>query len=326
MSERLITHQLEFRRWLMACQFEVILNAGIPLTGPSFALESLDIVERLEELLSVYKPESDFTRINQSPVGLAVAVDQHTIDLIQLSIELHRETTGAFNMWSASLGDLWGFSRREGRMPKQSEIDDILQALESNTIEVDSDARTVTRTHDQIKLNSGGIGKGYALDCMAKHLQASGVNDFFVHGGHSSILAAGNRFDIDQQDGWRVAVRHPEQQQYLLGELCLRSIALGTSGPANQFFYFDGVRYGHIIDPRTGWPATGMLSITVLHPSAAMADALATGLYVLGIEQAEKYVAKHPETSFIAMLPSKKQGEVEIVTCNLADHVWRRID
>jgi len=137
-----------------------------------------------------------------------------------------------------------------------------------------------------LQLNSGGIGKGYALDRASEILEGDRIEDFLIHGGRSSVIAKGNRYDVDSQIGWRIAVSHPEQPKIQLGAIRLQNQALGTSGPANQFFYYNGVRYGHIIDPRSGWPACGMLSVTVIHPSAAWADALATGLYVLGPEQA----------------------------------------
>lgn len=123
--------------------------------------------------------------------------------------------------------------------------------------------------------------------------------------------------------GWKVNVRHPEQSERVLGTLLLQNQSLGTSGPANQFFYFKGKRFGHIIDPRTGWPAEGMLSVTVLHPDAGWADALATGLYVMGIDKAITYCEDNPDTAMLAILPGQRAGQVEIVTCNMTKGQWR---
>lgn len=307
----------------MACQFDVLINAGLPPSGPEAAIEALNLAEYLESLLSVYKPESEFSQINRAPINSPTKVSASTAELISTALELQEQTDQAFNISAASLSDLWGFSRRAGAMPQKSDIEAAVQAVGSHAIAVNLEARSVTRSRDDVRINSGGIGKGYAIDQMASLLTSRDVNDFLVHGGHSSILARGDRHDIDSQDGWRIAVRHPDQQQFLLGELRLRNMALGTSGPANQFFYYNGVRYGHIIDPRTGWPASGMLSITVLHPSATKADALATALFVLGVERAEAYCKQNPETGFLAILPTKRQGQVEIVRCNIGDDAWR---
>jgi thiamine biosynthesis lipoprotein len=109
----------------------------------------------------------------------------------------------------------------------------------------------------------------------------------------------------------------------ILGTLILRNQSLGTSGPANQFFYFRGVRYGHIIDPRTGWPVDGPLSLSVVHDSAAWADALATGLYVLGVERTIEFCKQHPEIGVLAILPGRRQGSIEVLSCNLDERSWQ---
>jgi thiamine biosynthesis lipoprotein len=128
--------------------------------------------------------------------------------------------------------------------------------------------------------------------------------------------------DLVPDNGWRIAVRHPLQPQFILGGIRLKNKSLGTSGPANQFFYFRGKRYGHIIDPRTGWPASGLLSTTVLAPTAVAADALATGLYVLGLEGALDFCKSHPEIGFIGLAPGTRDGDVEVHTSNLAADEW----
>jgi thiamine biosynthesis lipoprotein len=148
------------------------------------------------------------------------------------------------------------------------------------------------------------------------------VEQYAFHGGKSSIRCRGNQELLDAKIGWSIAVRHPEQSERLLGSLRLFDQSLGTSGPANQFFYFKGKRFGHIIDPRTGWPAEGMLSVTVLHPQAGWADALATGLYVMGIDRAITYCENNPDTAMLAILPGERSGQVEIVACNLHPEQW----
>ncbi len=320
---RLVTNQVEIGRWLMACRFEVLLNAGIPADGPDVAMEALDIAEHLELLLSVYKPTSEFSRINHATANSPVTVSAATLQMIQLGLAIREETKGAFDLCAAELTELWGFSRRQGHVPSTDRLRSAVESIAANEMVIDEVAKTIQKTRSDVKINSGGIGKGFALDKMAACLKNHDVDSFLLHGGHSSILAAGHRLDVDSQVGWRIAVRHPEQAQRIIGELRLENTGLGTSGPANQYFYFNGVRYGHIIDPRSGVPVGGMLSITVLNPSAARADALATGLFVLGLDAAIEYCHQFPETGFLAILPAKKQGDVEIVTCNLSDEAWK---
>lgn len=313
---------LEMGRDAMACRFEVLLNPGRPSNGPEIAMHALDRIASLEQLLSVYLPNSELSRVNQRAAQAPVAVSETTFAMLQLGMEIYQRTSGTFDMTAASLSKIWGFYRRQGVMPNDSQIQQALASVGSNQILLDAADQTV-RFARPLEINPGGIGKGFALDCAADILTREGVEDFAFHGGKSSILCKGSQAPEEGgTEGWRIAVRHPEQSDRILGWLTLYDQALGTSGPANQFFYFRGKRYGHIIDPRTGWPADGVLSVTVLHPSAGWADALATGLFVAGVEGAVKYCEENPETVMLAILPGKRDGECEIVSCNLRSGQW----
>jgi thiamine biosynthesis lipoprotein len=250
-----------------------------------------------------------------------VTVSLATMEMMRLALDIHRDTDGAFDITAAALSQVWGFSSRRGAMPTPEEIQEALERVGSDAIELD-DVGSSIRFSRKISVNSGGIGKGFAIDQAAQLLLDRGVDEFVIHGGKSSARAHGRQLLSQPQSGWKVAVRHPEQTQHILGSLLLHDIALGTSGPANQYFYFRGVRYGHIIDPRTGWPARGPLSVTVLHRSAARADALATGLYVMGVDAAIAYCESHPDVGMLALLPGKRQGDIEVITCNLREDQW----
>ncbi len=324
MKDTTTCHQLEISRFLMACDFAVLLNAGRPPQAPDVALEALDRIEWLEQTLSVYLPDSELSRLNRNSFEARQTVSSDIAELLKIALDVHQRTDGCFDITANSLSEAWGFARRQGRMPTREQIQAALDHVGTQHLELDAETRSLRYLRSGLKVNSGGIGKGYALDQAADFFRRREIGDFLIHGGKSSILAAGNRYDLDSKVGWKIALNHPEQPRIQLGELTLIDTALGTSGPANQFFYYNGVRYGHIIDPRTGWPAGGMLSITVLHPSACYADALATGLFVMGLEGAEAYCRRNPDTSFLAVLPTKRAGQVEIVTCNLPDGVWKK--
>ncbi len=317
-------HQFEIGRFLMACQFEVLFNAGRPIHAGDAAMAALDRIESLEQMLSVYIPESEVSRLNAVADRSTQPISNDVFELLRIGVDVFHKTDGAFDITAASLSEVWGFARRQGGMPTTDQIEAALARVGTPYLAVDELAKTLSYSRPGLKMNSGGIGKGYALDRASQILREQGVADFLVHGGKSSLIAAGDRHDLDLQSGWRIAITHPEQPRIRLGELTLHDVAAGTSGPANQFFYYNGVRYGHIIDPRTGWPASGMLSVTVLHPSAAYADALATVLYVLGIENAIRYCETNQDTGMIAILPTKRSGQVEVVTCNLGRQIWRQ--
>ena len=312
---------LEFSRRAMACQFDVLLHPGRPEQGPEAAVEALELIEWLEQLLSIYIATSDLSRLNARGQETWVDVSLPTLDMLKVGCEIYEQTQGCFDMTAAKLSEVWGFSSRQGRMPTDEQIEQALGQIGSKHVEIDHAARRV-RFNRAVAVNPGGIGKGYAIDQAVGILRDRGVEDFAIHGGKSSVSAFGKQLVNQKELGWKIAVRHPEQSERILGTLVLKNRSLGTSGPANQFFYFKGERYGHIIDPRTGWPARGALSVTILHPSAAWADALATGLYVMGIEQSLEFCASRPEVGYLAIAPGRRIGEVEIITCNLDEFTW----
>jgi thiamine biosynthesis lipoprotein len=312
---------LEFTRRAMACRFDVLLHPQRPEHGPEVAIESLELIEWIEQLLSVYIPTSDLSRLNARGHHDWVDVSLPAIEMLKLGCLIHQQTGGCFDMTAAKLSEVWGFSSRQGRMPTPQEISKALAQVGTQHIELDEEHRRVRLT-GPVAVNPGGIGKGYAIDEAVAKFRDRGIEDFAIHGGKSSVSARGRQL-IDQDEvGWKIAVRHPEQSERILGTLVLKDCALGTSGPANQFFYFRGERYGHIIDPRTGWPSRGALSVTVLHPSAAWADALATGLYVMGVQGALEYCASRPEVGYLAIVPGERIGQVEVITSNLAEDVF----
>jgi thiamine biosynthesis lipoprotein len=312
---------IEIARDAMACRFEILLNPGKPPSGPEMAVSALDTITFLEQLLSVYIPTSELSLLNARASEGPVKVSESTFGLLELGLAVFEKTSGAFDMTAAKLSKTWGFYRRQGKMPTESEIVQALAEVGSSSIELNATDQTVYFRRP-LEVNPGGIGKGFAIDCAASLLKQNSVTEFAFHGGKSSILCGGNQSSKGDEQGWKIAVRHPEQSERILGTLTLFDQALGTSGPANQFFYFRGKRYGHIIDPRTGWPAEGILSITVLHPSAGWADALATGLFVAGIDEAVSYCDENRETAMLAILPGKRAGECEIVTCNMLPNQW----
>jgi thiamine biosynthesis lipoprotein len=212
-------------------------------------------------------------------------------------------------------------------LPEQREIDEALQCVGAQWLELDPVASTVRFRKHGVEIDLGGIGKGYALDRCAEHLARAGVCDYVIHGGHSSVLARGSRLGRAADDpGWTVAVRRPLRADQRLAEIRLRNRALGTSGSGNQFFYHQGRRYGHVLDPRTGWPAEGVLSCTVLAPTAAAADALSTAFFVMGVDAVREYCRGRDELAALMVCLGARSGSIEVHPIGLNDDDWRRLD
>lgn len=305
---------VSFSRPAMACQFEVFLNAAQYSRGASVAIDALDLIERLEAQMTVYSESSEVMHINRTAAQKAVVVEPRLFGLLELAVELYHDTRGAFDVTSGSLSQVWGFHRRQAAIPTPRDLEIALARVGTDRIELDHNTSSVRFRAPEVELNLGGIGKGYALDCCADMMTATGMSDFLWHGGQSSVLARGNGVgNADSQQGWIVGVRHPLRPEQRLAEIRLRDRALATSGSGVQFFRHHGKRYGHILDPRTGLPAEGVLSATVIAPSAATADALSTAFYVLGSDDAAEYCRCHADVAFLILNRRSSGTGVDIV-------------
>lgn len=315
---------LQFSRPAMACEFEIALNPREHPGGPTAAVEALDLVDRLEDQLSVYRDASEVSRINRTAVDRPIPVEWRLFRLLQQAAAISSETSGAFDVTTGALSKVWGFYRRQGRMPSQEEISQALGGVGIQHLDLDESRRTIRILHPGCELNLGAIGKGYALDRCAESLRQQEIPDFLIHGGNSSVLAGGSRAGRSpERPGWLIGLRHPLRPDKRLAEFLLHNQALGTSGSGTQYFHHQGKRYAHIIDPRSGWPADQVLSATAITPKASLADALSTAFYVLGVEGTQNYCAAHPEISALLTLPGKVAGEVELIPVNLPEEKWQ---
>ena len=320
------TYLIRVGRQAMACQFQVYLNAGQYAEGTEAAIAALDRVEQLEQILTVYREDSEVTYTNQLAAHEDVHVGAELYELLALSVQLHEDTGGAFDVTAGPLSDAWGFARRFGAMRDDAQLADALDKVGSRHLHLDDETHCVRFLRRGVQLNFGGIGKGYALDRGADLLRQAGIDDFLFHGGRSSVLARGRRSGDRQSADWSVGLIHPMRPEQRLGEIYLRGRAMSTSGSLTQSFYFQGQRYGHILDPRTGRPAKGVLSATVLAGSAAAADALSTALFVLGPGGTNEFCQQHPDVSAILVLPGPTLGTIVIECHNVADDEWQPHD
>jgi thiamine biosynthesis lipoprotein len=242
---------------------------------------------------------------------------------LQLADWLDRETRGAFDITSGPLSRLWGFLRRDGRVPEEAAIAAALAAIGGDKIALDAASQTIEFRQSGVEINLNAIGKGFALDRVAELLVERGVDDFLCHGGRSSVVARG--CDRGDSSGWwRVGVPHPFEPSRHVGEMTLRDEALGTSGSGTQFFEADGRRYGHLIDPRTGWPAEGVYTATVVAATGAEADALSTAFYIMGPGGASEYCAAHASIGAVLVCPSDGDAKAfDVHAFNLDDARWR---
>lgn len=311
---------LHVSREAMACEFEIFFDPVRYPSGADVAVVALDLVAALEAQMTVYRETSEVSRLNAIASFRPVEVEAGLLGLFQKSQQLSWETGGAFDITAGQLTKTWGFYRRAGRMPSAEEINAALLTVGFEQLRLDAVKRTVQFLKAGMEINLGAIGKGHALDRAADLLQEKDLRDCLLHGGNSSVLARGHR--DGESGGWTIALKHPLRPTERLAEFMLRNQALGTSGSGSQFFHHGGRRYGHIIDPRTGWPAEQILSSTVIAPTAAEADAFSTALYVMNLEEATTFAQRRPDVSALLVTSGKHPGAIELHPFNLATDAY----
>ena len=318
-----------FEKTAMACNWELMFNMQqYRNTGLAAAL-AMEQIDRLESQLTIYDDESEVSELNRDAFEQAVAVEAGLFALLERAKSIHESTGGAFDVTAGQLSSVWGFEQRNGGVPDPDNLAETLESIGMQHLILDSDSKSVRFAVPDLKVNLGGIGKGYAIDCVANMIREQGIEDFILHGGQSSVIAAGNQKDIesDSQNGWPVGLSHPVLPDRRLAEFYLRDSALGTSGTARQGFFHKGKRYGHIIHPGTGWPTDHFLSTTVISKSAELSDALATAFFVMPIEEIEQWCRANTEVAVVLVSDSAagEKGSVQLDWFNLDDASWRRL-
>lgn len=298
----------------MASDFEVVLNPG-PGARIEAASAALELVNQLEDQMSIYRAHTELSRLNAHAADEPVSVERQLFDLLRRAVKISGETEGAFDPTAGSLVALWRNCRKEKRLPTELEIATARSVIGCRHVEFDEDAATVHYKQPGVTLNLNAMGKGYALDRAAEVLGVE-VSDWLMHGGYSSILARGTHAGCE---GWPVGIRHPLFPDRQLATVLLKNRGMSTSGSAVQFFRYQGKRYGHIVDPRTGWPADAMLSATVLAPDAALAEALSTAFFVLGVEKAREYCHNRKEVEALLVPVPAGGNRLEPVVCGIPD-------
>jgi thiamine biosynthesis lipoprotein len=245
----------------------------------------LSEMRRVDALMSHYKPDSELSRINQGAALGPVQVAPELSALIERALQLSRLTDGAFDITYASVGYLYDY-RRHVR-PSESQIESGLGAVNWHLVEVDREASTVRFARDGVRIDLGGIAKGYAVDQAIGQLRSRGIAHAIVTaGGDSRII--GDRFGRP----WIVGIRHPDDADRVIVRMPVVDEAVSTSGDYERYFDEGGARYHHIIDPRTGRSAGEVRSVTLIGPDATTTDGLSTSVFVLGPERGLELVGR----------------------------------
>lgn len=243
---------------------------------------------RLDRLLSKYNPKSEIAILNR--LG-KLKVSPETFYIIKKSLEFWKLSDGAFDISVAPLIDLWGFSSQKTRIPGEEEIKATLKLVGSNKIILQENNSVIEFKLPGMKIDLGGIAKGFALDCAVKKLKENGINNCLINAG-GQVYALGKRSGRP----WKVAIKEPNAQE-VRQILFLEDQSSSTSGNYEQYFLVNHKRYCHIINPKTGYPVeTKINSVTVVNNLGIFSDALSTTIFILGKESFEKLNREFPGT------------------------------
>jgi thiamine biosynthesis lipoprotein len=309
---------LRLARRAMATTFAVLLPFETS-DAESIGAAAFDLIDELEAQLTAYRETSEVCRLNRLAPYQAVPVEKGLFGLLSRAAVLNQETEGAFDVTAGALIKAWGFFRGPKRVPAEEELEQVRQRVGMKHVSLAPESRSVRYLRPGLEVNLGAIGKGYALDRVAVLLSTEwNVSAGLLHGGYSSVYAMG--CSPGDKRGWEVGIRHPWDPERRLAVVWLRDRALGNSAATFQHLEHQGRKLGHVLDPRSGWPATGMASASVVAPTAADADALSTAFFVGSVDLARRYCERHPEVGAI-LLP---EGEgAKAVVLGLEPHEYR---
>ena len=260
-----------------------IVTTDSAAAAPS-ARHALAVFARVDSLMSNWTPTSEVARINRDAAATATPVHPEVGVVIEAALRLWRESDGAYDITVEPLVRAWGFLGGPRRVPADHEIRSALAHVGAGHVRYDRETRRLEFADPGVRIDLGGIAKGYAVDVAAESLKAHGVKDALVDLS-GNMVALGHPSGAG---GWRIGVRDPRDRIPYVARLSITGEAISTSGQYEQFIAQDGQTYGHILNPRTGRPAEGLISVTVVSPSAMECDGWDTPLFVMGPREARR--------------------------------------
>ncbi len=285
---------------IMGTRIYVELWADDDEAGKQQGEQAIDAVmaemQHIDDTMSVYKPSSEVSKVNDLAAKQAVRISPELFKLLTTALEYSRITEGAFDITYASVGYLYDF--RERKRPSEQQIQSALPAVNYRHVVLDAVHSTVRFSQPGVRIDLGGIAKGYSVDCGIDILRNRGFSHALVNaGGDSRVL--GDRFGKP----WVIGIRHPDRPGEVITRVPLTDAAFSTSGDYERYFDEGGVRYHHIIDPRTGHSASKVRSATVIAPTATRTDGLSKTAFVLGPDEAMRIYNGLPDVDAILIAP-----------------------
>lgn len=251
-------------------------------------------IKRLEQLLSTWRADSELSQVNAEAGRRPVTVSRETLEVVSRSLEIAQLTHGGFNIALGPAIEAWSVTERQ-QVPDDHALEQLKLLVDWTSIQIDQTAQTIYLPHKGMRIDVGGVGKGYAADRVVEVMKRAGAK-----GGVVALSGDMKAFGVlPERTGFPVGIRHPREEGALIGIIDLQDEAISTAGDYERFFERDGVRYHHILDPHTLQPARGCQSVTVIAKEGTMADGLDTGIFVLGPENGMALIERLPDVEAI---------------------------
>jgi thiamine biosynthesis lipoprotein len=276
----------------MGATFSIVLYGNDRAKMEAALDAAFDEAGRLDGMLSNYRAESEWSEVNRRAAEEPVKVSVELFQLLSACAAYSRESEGAFDITVGPLMKLWGFYKGSGRLPNREDVAAALPKVGYRHVRLDAASRTVWFDRSGVELDPGGIGKGYAVDRMVDVLRRQGFQIALVAASDSSIYGMGA--PPTEPKGWRVGIKEPRNPRRTVDEVFLKDMSISTSGSYQKYFLAEGRRYAHIMDPRTGYPAQGSVSVSVIAPRAIDSEAWASPYFVNG----RQWAARRKPTEF----------------------------
>jgi thiamine biosynthesis lipoprotein len=289
-----------FERGLMGSPFKLVFYAPNPEIAKAASDSAFSRIERLNEILSDYRDGSEINLLSaQSGSGKWVTVSKELYEILAVSQDISVKTQGAFDATLGPVVQMWRHATRKGIFPSKQEIAEALSKTGYRKLKMDPSQRKVLLTQKGMRLDIGGLGKGFAAEEAVKVLKHFGIKSAMMDAGGKIVLTN----PPPGASGWKINISNGSDS---LKTMELANVALATSGPTYRFMEYKGIRYSHIVDPQTGIGLLFHVRTTVISPDGTVADALATAFSVAGITKSKKYMKHFPDSKVWLV---EKQGE-----------------
>ncbi len=292
----------EDSRISMACTYSIVAYGTEEEKLKQAVSAAFDEVDRIDRLMSHYKPDSPLSKLNRDAAKHPVKTDAELFAFIAECVRYSRTSNGAFDVTVGPLMKAWGFFRGEGRMPSEAELQAVRLKIGWQHLRLNAQDQTIQFDCEGVELDLGGIAKGYAVDRVVALFKQQGITRALINAGGSTIFALGAP---PESDAWAIELQDPLDARKIARTVRLRDQALSVSGRAEKFFELNGKRYSHIMNPRTGRPVMNVLSVAVITKTGTAGDALDNAFYVQGVQQAKLLLKRYADTEVIFFLPDK---------------------